>query len=160
MEKDKKNVCPHCKQEVDLTATRCPHCGGKIYRWTWSRKALAAIIVLGVIFIATAINSTPTPSAPAEPQLTAEELAAWQATPAGKICTKHVDWTKDDCDGVAKNQVWIGMTYDMLVYENGKPTSKNISNYGSGNRYQYCWTGHTPSCYYDDNADGIIDSYN
>jgi hypothetical protein len=59
-----------------------------------------------------------------------------------------------------KGEVWIGMSYDMLVYANGKPEHTNVSNYGSGNRYQYCWTSNRPSCFYDNNNDGVIDSFN
>ena len=52
------------------------------------------------------------------------------------------------------------MTYDMLVFKYGKPDSANPSNYGSGNQMQYCWNNYHPSCFYDDNGDGKIDSYN
>ncbi|MFA5841117.1 MAG: hypothetical protein WC847_02515 [Candidatus Paceibacterota bacterium] len=48
-----KKLCPHCKQEVDIKASRCPHCQGKIYVWTWSKKLIAGFIVfifLSVIF--------------------------------------------------------------------------------------------------------------
>ena len=52
------------------------------------------------------------------------------------------------------------MRYDMLVYISGKPNHVNVSNYGSGNRYQYCWSYFTPSCFYDNNAGGVLDAYN
>ena len=50
---DIKELCPHCKTEVSSEASRCPHCQGKIYRWTTGRKILAGFIVcifIGVIF--------------------------------------------------------------------------------------------------------------
>jgi hypothetical protein len=53
------------------------------------------------------------------------------------------------------------MTYEMLVASLGsKPNSANPSNYGNGTSWQYCWWNTTPSCFYDNNDDGIIDSYN
>ena len=79
---------------------------------------------------------------------------------AFKIHRKHPDWPLKDCVLVASRQIWIGMKYEMLVYSFGKPDHTNVSNYGSGDRYQYCWHDLTPSCYYDNNGDGIIDAYN
>jgi len=86
--------------------------------------------------------------------------AEWESSAAGKICKTHPEWSKEDCERLANNKIWIGMTYDMLVYRRGNPDSKNVSNVGYGNQYQYCWWDRTPSCFYDDNSDGIIDAYN
>ena len=88
------------------------------------------------------------------------EQEAWEQSKAGQICKAHPEWDKESCEKLANNKIWIGMTYDMLVYRRGKPDSKNVSNYGWGNEYQYCWWDWTPSCFYDKNGDGIIDSYN
>lgn len=81
-------------------------------------------------------------------------------TKAGKIYKKHPEWTKQECIDVAKGNIWIGMKYSMLVYMWGKPDRANPSNYGNGNRWQWCWDGYNPGCFYDNNDDGIIDSYN
>ena len=88
------------------------------------------------------------------------EQAAFEKTLAGKICKSHPTWAKDDCTHLADRKIWIGMSYDMLVYERGKPDSTNPSNYGTGTQYQWCWHDYTPSCFYYDNDDGIINSYN
>jgi len=96
----------------------------------------------------------------AEKEQIEADKRAWKASPAGKICTNHPEWTETDCVGLANNKIWIGMTYDMLVYLLGYPDSTNPSNYGSGTQYQYCWHDNSPSCFYDNNDDGIIDSYN
>lgn len=88
------------------------------------------------------------------------EKKAWEQSKAGQICVKHPEWTKDDCEGLADNKIWIGMSYDMLVYKRGKPNSANPSNYGRGTQWQWCWYDSTPSCFYDVNDDGIVDSYN
>jgi hypothetical protein len=88
------------------------------------------------------------------------EQAAFDASKAGRLCKQHTDWTKEECEAVADNKIWIGMTLDMLKAERGLPTSANPSNYGSGTHWQWCWYDHTPSCFYDDNEDGIIDSFN
>lgn len=89
----------------------------------------------------------------------AKEQLAYERSPAGKLCKKHPDWTEDDCDSVAKNLIWIGMSLDMLKAERGNPSSTNPSNYGTGTRYQWCWYGYNPSCFYGD-ASGIVEQYN
>lgn len=88
------------------------------------------------------------------------EEAAWKKTKAGQICTKHPEWSRNICDRLAEKQIWVGMTYDMLVYLNGKPNSINPSNYGGKTQYQYCWAYNTPSCFYDHDGDEIIDAFN
>lgn len=94
-----------------------------------------------------------------EYRLQAQE-AEFDKTPAGIICVAHPQWTHDDCQMLADNKIWIGMSYDMLVYKRGKPNSVNPSNYGYGTQYQYCWNNFTPSCFYDKNEDNLMDSYN
>lgn len=97
-----------------------------------------------------------------EEKAKAEQLA-WERSKAGKLCAKYPTWSKDECRMIAdkKHYVdWIGMTYDMLVELRGRPNSANPSDYGYGKQWQWCWYYYTPSCFYDDNDDGIIDSYN
>ena len=94
----------------------------------------------------------------AEEKIKAEQKA-WEQSKAGQICIKHPEWTEEDCINLADNKIWIGMSYDMLVYRRGKPNSSNPSNYGLGTQWQWCWYDHTPSCFYG-NDDGIVDSYN
>lgn len=79
---------------------------------------------------------------------------------AGKIKTRHPEWSWDDCRDVADRKIWIGMDIEMVIYMNGRNFSRNVSNYGKGNSYQYCWWDSTPSCFYDEEGDGKIDSYN
>lgn len=79
---------------------------------------------------------------------------------AGKIKSRHPEWSWEDCRNVAESKIWIGMEVDMLIYMNGRDFSRNVSNYGNGNSYQYCWMDSTPSCFYDKDGDGKIDSYN
>jgi len=87
------------------------------------------------------------------------DLANWEKTKAGKIFKKHPEWTKDECENVADNKIWIGMSYEMLLCERGKPNTVNTSNYGKGNEYQACWEDYNPSCYYF-GEDHIVKSYN
>lgn len=89
----------------------------------------------------------------------AKAEAEWKVSRAGQICQNHPSWKKSDCEGLANNKIWIGMTYDILIYLRGKPNHVNVSNYGSGNHYQWCWDDYTPSCFYGD-SDGVIASYN
>ena len=88
------------------------------------------------------------------------EQARYDATRAGQLCKKHPNWSRDDCQNVADRKIWVGMEYKMLLEEIGQPNSKNLSNYGGGSEYQYCWNDRNPSCFYDNNNDGIIDAYN
>jgi len=97
--------------------------------------------------------------AEADAKLKAEQ-EAWEKTKAGQLCKKHPEWLKSECEDVANNRIWIGMTLDMLKVNRGLPDSANPSNYGSGTQWQWCWFNYTPSCFYDNNNDGVIDSYN
>jgi len=91
----------------------------------------------------------------------ADEIAEanFKKTKAGKIQSKHPEWSKEDCERLANKQVWIGMDYDMLLYLRGKPNTVNTSNYGNGNEYQCCWDDYDISCFYM-KSDNIIYSYN
>ena len=130
---------------------------------------IAIVIIWGILcvigFIAI-INDKPIPKTEteiqAEQQLAqkqALELATWQKTPAGVLCTKHPNWSNDDCNSLTKKQIWIGMTVDMILYLRGNPDHKNVSNYGRGDQYQLCWNDYTPSCFYF-GSDGISTAYN
>jgi hypothetical protein len=96
-------------------------------------------------------------------EMEAQDLAeqrAWEQSRAGQICKGHPEWTKLECENLADNMYWIGMTYEMLVYKRGKPSSANPSNYGAGTHWQWCWWNYTPSCFYDNDNDGKVDSFN
>jgi len=83
----------------------------------------------------------------------------WENSKAGKIQKKHPDWTNEECENVANQKVWIGMSLEMLKIERGNPNSANPSNYGNGTQWQWCWTNYTPSCFYGGD-DQIITSFN
>jgi len=88
------------------------------------------------------------------------ENAAFMKTKAGRIYKKHPEWSREDCERLANNNIWIGMDIDMLKYKRGLPNSANPSNYGGVTQWQWCWSDFTPSCFYDNDGDGRIDSYN
>ena len=75
------------------------------------------------------------------------------------IYLKHPDWGTSACEKLAQRLIWIGMSLDMVKYLRGLPDHVNVSNYGNGKEYQWCWTGYTPSCFYG-KADCIITAYN
>jgi len=78
---------------------------------------------------------------------------------AASIQKNHKDWTDNECIMLSKGQIWIGMSIQMVVYLRGLPNHKNVSNYGRGLQYQYCWDGYTSSCFYT-YEDQIVYSYN
>ena len=84
----------------------------------------------------------------------------WNNPKAKQICLDNPGWTKNECEKLADGKIWIGMSYEMLKYKRGLPDSANPSNYGGGTEWQWCWLDYTPSCFYDTNNDGNIDSYN
>ncbi len=89
------------------------------------------------------------------------DQAAYERSKAGQLCKAHPDWDKETCQRVADRNYWVGMTYEQLVASYGsKPNSANPSNYGGKTQWQWCWHSYSPSCFYDNNDDGIIDSYN
>jgi len=87
------------------------------------------------------------------------EQKAWEQSKAGQICKAHPEWSKNDCERLANNEIWIGMSVNMLKYRRGLPNSANPSNYGSGTQWQWCWYNYTPSCFYGGD-DEIVESYN
>lgn len=90
-----------------------------------------------------------------------KEEAAFMKTKAGKIYKKHPEWSKDDCKKLSEGRIWIGMDIQMLKYKRGLPNYANPSNYGGGvTQWQWCWSDWTPSCFYDNDGDNKIDSYN
>ncbi len=135
-----------------------------------TRWGLVIVLSLfGVLLISTVMGSgsrshtSPvTSQAPTEAEIRAEVEAAatFAKTPAGKLCAMHPAWSDQDCKWLIDGRYWIGMNYDMLEYERGRPNSVRPSNYGNGIRYQYCWSEWVPSCFYDQNGDDKIDSYN
>ena len=142
---------------------------GKIF------KILVVVIIgfsaLMVFLVSKEIANPPVQPEIAQPILSPEEQekqrleqekaqAEWAKTKGGQICAKNKGWTKQECDDLVANKIWVGMKYDMLVYMRGKPNSVNPSDYGGGIQYQYCWNNYTPRCFYDQNGDSIIDAFN
>lgn len=135
-------------------------------------KGIGAWVALGFSFflllsaIASAFKSTSPlskidqPTIITTPTRSPAEQKNWDQSKAGKICKDNPTWSEKDCTSLADNLIWVGMSYDMLIYKRGEPDSANPSNYGGKTNWQWCWYDRTPSCFYDNNDDGIIDSYN
>ncbi len=176
--------CRQCQTDISYMAQKCPHCQSDLRNWFVRHPILTIILALfvGIPFLSGIISGltgskniidtktaqqTATSSAEniqqikaeAEAQLAAQ--AAFDKSPAGKICKQHPSWSQEDCTRIANHKIWVGMSYEMLVLEYGRPNHINPSNYGRGTQYQYCWDNYTPpNCFYDNNGDGIIDAYN
>ena len=88
------------------------------------------------------------------------EQRVWDESEAGKICTKYKSLSHEECTDASLGRYYIGMKKAVLFIGWGAPDSSRPSNYGGGTKWQWCWMSKTPSCFYDDNDDGIIDSYN
>jgi hypothetical protein len=175
---NKTKKCKHCQTDIPFNAKKCPNCQSDLRSWFSRHPILTGLGLIILFIIIIGANSgkktekstleqsqnpgstTESAPTPAEKEAAAKAEAEWKASPAGQICQAHPTWSKDDCGKLANHKVWIGMTYDMLIYLRGEPDSTNVSNYGGGNQYQYCWLNRTPSCFYDNNSDGIMDSYN
>ncbi len=91
--------------------------------------------------------------------LKADQLLADKRAKKAKKVMDKFSCTEDEAIDVLDGKIWIGMTYEMLVYQLGRPYHLNPSNYGSGNQYQACWEGLHPSCFYF-KEDHIIYAYN
>jgi hypothetical protein len=76
-----------------------------------------------------------------------------------KIAEK-IGCSPEDAQRVLDGEIWLGMTYEMVIYQRGKPNVLNLSNYGQGDNYQACWEGYTPFCFYFKASDHIIYAYN
>lgn len=62
-----KKLCPHCKQEVDPKASRCPHCHGKISQWGKRKIIVVVVLILLIVGIMNSIVSSSTPSTTSTP---------------------------------------------------------------------------------------------
>jgi hypothetical protein len=149
---------------------------GNVSEWSRGKKVLAVIgfLFVMIIFINTIRQSLLTTS-PIQPVVSNSAPTSVVQTPAsivvdnspaGKLCKNHPTWTLDECKELIDGKLWItnsahlGMTYDMMVYLRGKADNTNVSDYGNGKSYQYCWDNYTPSCFYDKDDDGKMDAYN
>lgn len=155
--------CPECSSEIPASALKCPHCR---HDFRDSIMRYPALFILLVLFVSWGINgfsvfpTIETPESTTSPVSKQEPPITFTSNEAKQICSQYTSWTISDCNKLANRRVWVGMSYEMLTYLRGKPDHKNVSNYGYGNEYQYCWDDRTPSCFYDDDNDGIIDAYN
>ena len=89
----------------------------------------------------------------------AENKSNWESSKYGKLQKRYPSWTNEECIKVVNKEIWIGMTYQMLIYMRGKPNTINKSNYGNGINYQFGWDDYKPKYFYS-GEDQIISSYN
>lgn len=181
--------CSECNNKISDEAKQCPKCGVTVNLEKIKAKSKQAsngcLIAIGIIMTIFVIANTCSSSDSNESNSSIQtisgeiisdtialkkmqdsinkaveiEVANFKKTKAGKIQRKHPKWSRDDCEKIANNRIWIGMRYEMLLYQRGKPNTVNASNYGNGEEYQCCWDDYTTSCFYM-KEDNIIYSYN
>ncbi len=171
--------CKHCGSDLQGGDKQAP-APVVVKKKTGCLTWVALIIIIGagipIFFLVKEMNKKQVnqqiQNIQTQPQLTQEEKdkikadqekadAEWKKTKAWQICSTHPGWKKDDCNNLADKKIWVGMSYDMLVFVYGrKPDSSNPSNYGGKTQWQYCWNNMNPSCFYDENEDKIMDAYN
>lgn len=78
---------------------------------------------------------------------------------AYKLHIKHTGWFPEECESVAKGEIWVGMSIQMVIAERGNPNHIEKSDYGDGVQYQACWYDYETSCFYY-GSDGVVTSYN
>ena len=136
-------LCPHCKKEIDLKASRCPHCHGKIFIWTKGRKILAGFAIFTVfILVITNVSSDKNNSQSIQenkPVIPSEDLSKWKETPAGKLCAKHTTWQKEDCDLIVKKSISIGMSKEQVILSIGKPEKINTTSFANSTNEQWVY---------------------
>lgn len=160
-------ICKYCKSEVAKDAKICPHCRKTLVTSTGVKIILGFIALIFVTSFISSYLPSSQPSTSVAPALSQAEIKqigddvdAWKKTPSGQLCAKHDTFSRQDCDLIVAGKINVGMSYDALVYMRGKPNTINPSNYGGKTSYQYCWDDYTPSCFYDHDGDGILDSFN
>lgn len=181
--------CSECNNKISDEAKNCPKCGAPINLEKINAKkkqtSNGCLMILGITLLVFILANTCSKSDNEEINSTPESIlnevsidtiaerkiqdsinkvaeieeANFKKTKAGKTQKKHPEWSREDCENIAKRRIWIGMTYDMLIYQRGKPNTINPSDYGNGVEYQCCWDDYTPSCFYM-KEDNIIYSYN
>lgn len=84
-------------------------------------------------------------------------------TTKGKRVKRLMDkysWSRETAELILDNMIWIGMPLEGVIIQRGRPNAINMSNYGYGIQRQYVWHNYNPSCFYDDDDDGLVDAYN
>lgn len=173
--------CPHCAEDVQDEAKVCKHCKSLIEEKARTKKPAkkGCIIVLVVLFILIGIpmwlaenglneaikkqseEVENNKKEQAQADIQKKSDPEWRKTKAGQLCIKYLLWSADECEGVAGQKIWVGMSYEMLVESFGRePDSTKPSDYGNGTRVQWCYHTSPIMCFYDNNSDKIIDSYN
>jgi amino acid transporter len=86
------------------------------------------------------------------------EQEAWERSKAGQICKEYPVWTKVECQNIADEKIWIGMTKDQATESWGKPHEINRTVYSSGVHEQWVMFDsiYTPYLYFEN---GILTSW-
>lgn len=103
--------CPKCKEDIQLEAKKCKHCGADLRNWFIRHKILTALLVIIVLIIVGATNSNSKNSSTS----TKTKSNQKQVVKSSKI-------TKENC-----NSVQSGMTNEQVKDILGEPKSTTES---------------------------------
>lgn len=78
----------------------------------------------------------------------AADLAAWQETPAGKLCAEHPTWKRPACDAIVEKKVIVGMTKEQAIAAWGRPKDINTTATANGTHEQWVY-GLSTYLYFD-----------
>lgn len=65
----------------------------------------------------------------------------WLLSKAGQVWKQHPTWDVATCDGVARREVWIGMTSEQVIASLGRPNHINSDIAATGTTEQWVYGG-------------------
>jgi hypothetical protein len=190
VEMNKRFVCMNCKKVNSISNTSCWYCKRpateeeKNSYWSQSQvrsqsfNTSCLVVCILILFLSASIYtyvkdhpSKATLERRQRAEQTKKEIDAKIAhqdslfftSSYGKRVRTLMDkkgWSRETSQNIIDRKIWIGMPIEGVYYQRGKPNDINISNYGKGIQRQYVWYNWNPSCFYDENSDGLVDAYN
>ena len=145
--------CYECGKLVSTTARACENCGAWVktpFLQGNIGKLCIMVMISLLLFVIFVKWNAPKQSvtAPQPPLLTDEQVtdlineaerksSAFLNSKAGSIWTKHKNWSREDCESIAKREIYIGMNAEQVRLAWGKPYRINASTGSWGEHEQW-----------------------